>query len=284
MDASTMVNKMLMWGVCCVAAILIGGAVLQLSRSRVAEENVGSQSFSAAEITTACSEMPLTEMEVLECSHAFEEICNAYSNLQFETMQERFCGISNKVVRLGKGQLDKLIDPLQITFRERFWSDSRNLPDFATVSNFDRHLNANVVAVKILGFSIAANDVYNTDLLGYDVVVFKRITAYLRKFKENGNEQLALSAQMHLDEWKEYLASEQSLTRIYLRHQLMGFLKWPRWRAEDLGMKSKKDWIVYMRNYALKFHEQNYGIVPKWLDEEFPLPQNGEDIKTNPVF
>ena len=86
--------------------------------------------------------MPLTEMEVLECSHAFEEICNAYSNLQFETMQERFCGISNKVVRLGKGQLDKLIDPLQITFRERFWSDSRNLPDFATVSNFDRHLNA----------------------------------------------------------------------------------------------------------------------------------------------
>ena len=64
----------------------------------------------------------------------------------------------------------------------------------------------------------------------------------------------------------------------------MGFLKWPRWRAEDLGMKSKKDWIVYMRNYALKFHEQNYGIVPKWLDEEFPLPQNGEDIKTNPVF
>lgn len=277
-----MVNKILIWGGGCVAAILIGGAVLQLSRSRVAEENAGSQSFSAAEIATAYSEMPLTEAEVLECSHAFEEIENAYSNLQFETMQERFRSISNKVVRLSKGELDKLIDPLQTTFRERFWCGSRDLPDFATVSNFDRHLNANVAAVKILGFSIAANDVYNTALLDYDVVVFKRIAAYLNKFKENGNEQLALSAQRHLDEWKEYLAAEQSLTRVYLRHQLMGFLKWPRWRAEDLGMKSKNDWIGYMRNFALKFHEQNYGIVPKWLDEEFPLPQNGVDIKTNP--
>ena len=276
-----MVNKILTWGVCCVAAVLIGGAVLQLGRSRVAEENTMPQSFSADEFAAACNETPLTEAEVLECSRAFEEIENAYSNLQFETMLERFRGISNKVARLGKGRLDKLIAPLQTTFRERFWGGAGDLPDFATVSNFDRHLNANVAAAKILGFSIAANDVYNTELLDCDVVVFNRIADYLRKFKENGNEQLALSAQMHLEEWKEYLASEQSLTRIYLRHQLRGFLKLPRWRAEDLGMKSKTDWIVYMRNYALKFHEQNYGIVPKWLDEEFPLPQNGKDIKTN---
>lgn len=283
MDTSAMVKKIAILATGIIVALLII-ATLRLTRRGKCNEYRESTFAATIETPLEHKEEPLTGEEAEECFRAFEEICNAYSNLQFETMQEIFCGISNKVVRLGKGQLDKLIDPLQITFRERFWSDSRNLPDFATVSNFDRHLNANVVAVKILGFSIAANDVYNTDLLGYDVVVFKRITAYLRKFKENGNEQLALSAQMHLDEWKEYLASEQSLTRIYLRHQLMGFLKCPRWRAEDLGMKSKKDWIVYMRNYALKFHEQNYGIVPKWLDEEFPLPQNGEDIKTNPVF
>ena len=28
--------------------------------------------------------------------------------------------------------------------------------------------------------------------------------------------------------------------------------------------------------------KQCYGVVPKWIDEEFPLPKNGEDIETNP--
>ena len=210
MDTSAMVRKISILAIGIIVALSII-AILRLTRRCKCNEYRESKIASTIETSLEHQEEPLTGEEAEECFRAFEEICSAYSNLQFETMQERFCGISNKVVRLGKGQLDKLIDPLQITFRERFWSDSRNLPDFATVSNFDRHLNANVVAVKILGFSIAANDVYNTDLLGYDVVVFKRITAYLRKFKENGNEQLALSAQMHLDEWKEYLASEQSL-------------------------------------------------------------------------
>ena len=43
-----------------------------------------------------------------------------------------------------------------------------------------------------------------------------------------------------------------------------------------MGMKTDADWIEHYRDYALKFHRQIYGVVPKWLDEEFPLPPKGE--------
>lgn len=65
--------------------------------------------------------------------------------------------------------------------------------------------------MEILGRTVAANDYYNSMLNHYDMVVYRGITAYLKKFESDGD-------------------------------------------------------------YALKFHGQIYGVVPKWLDEEFPLP------------
>lgn len=277
-----MVNKILKCGASYIAAVLIGVAVLYWSKSDRPERSGVCHDASVVETVPAHGEESLTEEDVVECSLVFEGLGKAYSNLQYEAMQELFCSISNKIARLGKDRIGKVIAPLKTPFREAFWCADRNLLDFASVPEFDRYMKTNISAVRILGGAIVANDFYDNKVLHYDMVAFRGIEGYMRKFKENGNEQLALSAQRHLDEWKEYLAAEQSLTRVYLRHQLMGFLKWPRWRAEDLGMKSKNDWIGYMRNFALKFHEQNYGIVPKWLDEEFPLPQNGVDIKTNP--
>ena len=219
---------------------------------------------------------PLTENEMLECAHAFEDIGRAYSSRQFEVMQDLFCCMSNKIVRIGRERLDATIDPLKTAFRECFWHVDRNLLDFDAVSEFDRYIRTNVAAAEMLGSAIAANDCYNASLNHYDMVVFKGVTAYLKKFKGDGEEQLAHSAEAHLDEWKNYLASGQSFTRIYIRNQFKAALKMPRWRAEDMRMRTESDWIEHYRDYALKFHQQIYGVVPKWLDEEFPLPSKGE--------
>lgn len=271
-----MVKKTAVFVTGMVVVLLIASA-LRLLRSFNCDECDEFKSALIAEPGLKPQDKPLTGEEVEECFHAFEGICNAYSDLRFETMQEFFCGISNKVARLGKDRIDKLISPLTTQFREAFWSVDRNLLDFATVPEFDRYLKTNITAVKILGCAIVAKNFYDNVVLDYDMVAFRGIEGYLRKFRDDGNEQLALSAQTHLDEWKEHLASGQSLTRLYLQHQFRFFLRLPRWQAEDMGMKSERDWITYVRNNALKFFKQCYNVEPKWLDEDFPLPQDCDD-------
>lgn len=191
-------------------------------------------------------------------------------------MHEIFQAVSNNVVRLGKDRLYKAISPLDTSFRGRFWRPDVKALDFLAVSEFDRFIRANVAAAHIIGYAIVANDYSNSMLLHYGMVVFNVISDYLKLFNERKSDELAASAQALLDEWKEHLASGQSITRMQLRLELKWCLRLPRWKAEDMGMKSERDWIAYMRNHALKFHKQCCDVEPKWLDEDFPLPQDGD--------
>lgn len=281
MDTSAMVKKIAILATGIIVALLII-ATLRLTRRGKCNEYRESTFAATIETPLEHKEEPLTGEEVEECFRAFEEICNAYSNLQFEVMQEMFCGISNKVARLGKDRLDKAVETLLKSFRERFRYADINALDFSDVLEFDRFIRTNVTASNIIGCSMVANGIYDSHLREYDMVVFNQISASVKTFEEKKDDKLATAAQSLLDEWKEHLASGQSVTRMLLRLELKWCLGWPRWLAEDFGIKSESDWIAYMRDYALKFHKQCYGVVPKWIDEEFPLPKNGEDIETNP--
>ena len=281
MGTSAMVKKISILAIGVIVALLII-ATLRLTRRGKCNEYRESKFASTIEAALEHQEEPLTGEEAEECFRAFEEMCNAYSNLQYETMQEIFCGISNKVARLGKDRLDKAVETLLKSFRERFRYVDINTLDFSDVSEFDRFIRTNVTASNIIGCSMVANGIYDSHLREYDMVVFNQIRALAKTFEEKKDDKLATAAQSLLDEWKEHLASGQSVTRMLLRIELKWCLGWPRWRAEDFGIKSESDWIAYLRDCALKFHKQCYGVVPKWLDEEFPLPKNGEDIETNP--
>ena len=272
MDTSAMVKKIAILATGIIAALLII-ATLRLTRSCNCGACHETKSASATETALEHQEEPLTEEDALKCYHAFEKIENAYNNLQFETMQEIFCSISNNVARLGKYRLDKAIEVLQTSFREQFWIPDVKARQFSSVSEFERFIRANVVAENIIGCSMLANGFFASRMREYDMVVFRGISDFLKEFKERNDDAFALVAQSLLDEWKEHLASGQSVTRMQLRQELKWCLQRPRWQAEDLGMKSESDWVSYYRNYALKFHEQCYGVVPRWLNEEFPLPQ-----------
>lgn len=278
MDTSAMVKKIAILATGIIAALLI---IVTLRLTRRGKCNEYRESTFASTIETSLEHQgkPLTGEEAEECFRAFEEICNAYSNLQFETMQEMFCGISNKVARLGKDRLDKAVETLQKSFREQFWRPDVKSLNFSDVSEFDKFIRANVTASNIIGCSMVAKGIYVSRLREYDMVVFSGISDFLKEFKERKSDEFATAAQSLLDEWKEHLASGQSVTRMLLRLELKWCLGWPRWRAEDLGIKSESDWVAYMRDYALKFHKQCYGVVPKWIDEDFPLPQNGEGVR-----
>ena len=278
MDTSAMVKKISILAIGIIVALLII-ATLRLTRRGKCNEYRESKFASTIEAALEHQEEPLTGEEAEECFRAFEEMCNAYSNLQYETMQEIFCGISNKVARLGKDRLDKAVETLLKSFRERFRYVDINTLDFSDVSEFDRFIRTNVTASNIIGCSMVANGIYDSHLREYDMVVFNQIRALAKTFEEKKDDKLATAAQSLLDEWKEHLASGQSVTRMLLRIELKWCLGWPRWRAEDFGIKSESDWIAYMRDYALKFHKQCYGVVPKWIDEDFPLPQNGEGVR-----
>ena len=273
MDTSAMVKKIALVAIGVIAVLLIVAA-WRITRKCSGNDCRDVGTASAAETSLPPTQEPLTDDEVQECSRAFEEIGEAYPNLQFEKMQEIFCGISNKVARLGKERWDDIGSTLKMKFFGRLGDHVRHPLDFATAADFDRYMNANVAAARMIGFSLAANDSFNADLMGCDVIVFKVMLVHLKMFKDNGEAHLAQSAQEHLDAWKNYLASGQSLTRTYLRYQLKASLTWPRRQAEDMGMKSERDWVVYWRDYALHFHRQYFGVEPAWLDEEFPLEQN----------
>lgn len=276
MDASYMVNRILAPAACCAVVVLIGVSVSHRRADGMFESSTGRRADSSSKISSTGQENPLTEDEMRECSRIFEEIGNAYSNRRPEMMRELFRGVSNKIVRVGMGKLDKVVAPLQTRFREGFWRVDRNLLFFATVPEFEEYINANIAAANMLGFSASEKNCFDNMLIAYDLVVYKGIDAYLRKFDADGNEHLARSARGYLNRWKEHLSSGQSLTRTYYKNQLRGFQKVPRWWAEDFDMKSKEDWIAYLRKCVLKLYEHNYGYVPKWLDEEFPLRSAGE--------
>lgn len=279
MDTPAMVRKIAILLATGIIVVFLAVAVLRLTQGCNINECRESRSVSVADATKESQAEPLTDEEAEECFRAFKEIENAYSNLGFEAMQEIFQSVSNNVARLGKDRLYTAISPLDASFRGRFWRPDVKALDFSDVSEFDRFIRANVAAAHIIGYAIVANDFSNSLLLHYDMVVFNGISDYLKLFNERKSDELAASAQALLDEWKDHMASGQSVTRMYLRMELKFFLQLPRWRAEDLGVKSENDWIVYMRNHALKFHKQCYDVEPKWLDEDFPLPQDGDDGK-----
>ena len=276
MDTFAMVKKIVMLASGVIVALLIIAA-LRLVRGCKCGECRETESALATETALGHRDEPLAEEDALECFHAFEEIGYAYSNLEFEAMQAMFCGISNKVARLGKDRLAKAIEKLQASFRERFrWSDLKAV-DFPNVSEFDRFIRANITASNIIGCSMVENGVCDRHMREYDMVVFNKINTLQKRFEEMGNNELATAAQSLLDEWKRHLTSGQSITRMQLREELKWCQQWPRWRAEDIGVKSESDWVAYMRDYALKFHKQCYGVVPDWIDEEFPSPQKNEE-------
>ena len=259
-----------------IIAVLLIVAVLRKTRRSGDNDRITPGMSSTVETVLHSREEQLTKDEVLKCFRAFEEIGNAYSNLQFDTMQEIFCSISNNVARLGKDRLDKAIEVLQTSFREQFWMPDVKARQFPSVSEFERFIRANVAAESIIGYSMLANGLFDSRMLEYDMVVFRSICDFVEEFKERNDEAFAVAAQSLLDAWKEHLASGKSVTRMQLGQELKWCLGQPRWLAEDLGMKSERDWIVYMRNRALKYHEQCYGVVPKWIDEDFPLLQKSD--------
>ncbi len=259
-----------------IIAVLLIVAVLRKTRRSGDNDRITPGMSSTVETVLHSREEQLTKDEVLKCFRAFEEIGNAYSNLQFDTMQEIFCSISNNVARLGKDRLDKAIETLKTSFREQFWMPDVKARQFSSVSEFERFIRANVAAENIIGYSMLANGFCDGRMLAYDMVVFRGISDFVKEFKERNDEAFAVAAQSLLDAWKEHLASGKSVTRMQLGQELKWCLGQPRWLAEDLGMKSERDWIVYMRNRALKYHEQCYGVVPKWIDEDFPLLQKSD--------
>ena len=127
-----------------IVAVLLIVAALRVTRRSGDNDRITREMSSAIGTALPSQKEPLTEDEVLKCFLAFEEIGDAYSNLQFETMQEIFCGISNNVARLGKSRLDKAIETLLISFRNRFWWADINAMDFTNVSEFDRFIRANI--------------------------------------------------------------------------------------------------------------------------------------------
>ena len=214
-----------------IVAVLLIVAALRVTR-RCGDTDRITQEMSSAIVTALPSpKEPLTEDEVLKCFLAFEEIGNAYSNLQFDTMQEIFCSISNNVARLGKDRLDKAIETLKTSFREQFWKPDVKARQFSSVSEFERFIRANVAAENIIGYSMLANGFCDGRMLAYDMVVFRGISDFVKEFKERRDDAFAVVAQSLLDDWKEHLASGQSVTRMYLRLELKWCLGQPRWLA-----------------------------------------------------
>ena len=172
-----MVKKIAILATGIIAALLII-ATLHLTRSCNCGACHETKSASATETALEHHEEPLTEEDALKCYHAFEKIENAYNNLQFETMQEIFCSISNNVARLGKYRLDKAIEVLQTSFREQFWIPDVKARQFSSVSEFERFIRANVVAENIIGCSMLANGFFASRMREYDMVVFRGISDF----------------------------------------------------------------------------------------------------------
>ena len=114
MGTPAMVRKIAILLATGIIVVFLAVAALRLTQGCNINECCESRSESFADAIKESQAEPLTDEEAAECFRAFKEIEDAYSNLQFETMQELFCCMS-------------LSDLTTICLRASLWRESSHV-------------------------------------------------------------------------------------------------------------------------------------------------------------
>ena len=213
---------------------------------------------------------------VQELKSIFAVIAEAYTNGQFEVARQRLSEVPDDFRTLPgepyKEVTDQLIGPFyDFLFRRDEGLHARPLADFTSVVAFTSYMRLNFELTHFF-YVVQTQRAYPPNKYN-DPNMLYQLRCYMKKFGVEGKSELERAARAFYDEWCELVESKDGYTRQYM-WDLMGDCLYERKHHPDHWM-SNKDIMKIVRHQADDLIKMG-GYTPKWLDEEFPPPQEEE--------
>lgn len=216
--------------------------------------------------------VPATSEELQSYLGTVNEIVQAFSNGQAEAMCELVDRLPPGVYRLRGDDHRKVFLPLnQLWYYECKINTWRN--DFATEEEFERYLHTRLTLIRIYGdclieSGMAADNI----LLVMDFMTLERMQSYEKMYQ--GQEEVGRLAitKAYIQKWTEHIESEHGFAREHMRVASRVFK-----RLVEIGEFSDAELSRQIRLCAGVWIKR-CGYTPKWLDEEFPLPEGEKDL------
>ena len=211
-----------------------------------------------------------------EIARAFLRVVEAYTNGNLSVLRRRMAEVPPLATNVTSFTYIELIRPFLCSLDDGFLSP-REMRDFEDTEEFTEFMRLNVEAARFLGDLNLRRGAYSGSLIRLDKCVLRRLVQYRDRFRRENRRDMEARAEEFIAEWEALIESPGGYTRNYMRMQLAlqhGHI--------DEGSGTQEQLIQFARQFATGLIKAGY--TPKWLDEEFPLPdgekaneQNGKE-------
>ena len=194
-------------------------------------------------------------------------IAEALSTCSQKEMEERVSAVSERTARLPWDQFDKVVEPVDSLLRKCFQG---SVMPFADKDAFEVYMAAHLKAMALRGEVELANPPVPSMLARQEGIALAKLREYEKRFVDNGSQDLAKCAAELAERLVDQIESGRGLTRRYMHANLKLQMK-----LVEVGMSTRERVLRGVRTDAYTLIEVA-GYVPKWLDEEFPLPPSAD--------
>ena len=215
---------------------------------------------------------------IQELKKIFANVGEAYTNGQFEVARQRLSEVPDDFRTLPgepyKEVTDQLIGPFyDFLFRRDEGLSARPLADFTSVAAFTSYMRLNFELTHFF-YVVQTQRAYPPNKYN-DPNMLYQLRCYMKKFSSEGKTELERAARAFYDEWCEQVESKDGYTRQYM-WDLMGDYLYTRKHRPDLWLSNRQ--IMKIVRHEADSLIKRGGYTPKWLDEEFPTPPEGESV------
>ena len=190
--------------------------------------------------------------------------------LSVKDMEEKISLVTERMKSVCPEQWDGIVSPFYSLLRSRV--DRKSIPDkFSEATDFHAYMEATLRGMNLIGEIELQSCTLHAPTAWWECNALSTLKEYRKRFTDTDRKSLAECAESFIAQLISQIESEQGLTRRYM-HAAMKF----QMQLVDSGVSTRESVIRGVRAdaYALV---KVAGYIPKWLDEEFPLPAKSEE-------
>ena len=149
----------------------------------------------------------------------------------------------------------------------------RQLRDFSDVEEFERYLRAGLEATRFYGEADIRRRSFDFPV-GLEYLALMTLKRYCKKFHDAGRDDFEKVAQQYLEYWIARIESTDGLTRQCAWHTFNYHTLYLRVVKPESALTDAQGAQLARQTASGLIH---CGYTPKWLDEEFPLPESDKN-------
>ena len=207
------------------------------------------------------------ERQMQELRTVYADIVTAYTNedlLAIRTSISRLPRVDRLLHwQVAEGLKSSFVGVLNASFLR-----IRELRDFGTVEAFDRYATVSLEAARFYGESEIRRKYYDFPI-AVEYLTLKVLQRYIKKFQDEGREDLAKAAERYRTFWIARIDSLDGLTRQCAWHEKEYNTIFIRAIRPERALTDEQG-LLQARQTARGLI--NSGYRPRWLDVDFPLP------------